>query len=185
MVNRNTRNRATLGGNLGADKSCSSLIPILIVLGAEVEIVSPYAPSPRRMGLEAWLRSRAEESDPERGSDLVLRSSFLSRKAAAPPTGAGTGLPATFGAGRGGLLPRRRRSPALPQGGARRTRAEGAVASAISRLSSRVCRSRAGARSRLWPRRGSSPSATSGRAQPSSDSAAPSSSPTRFWRRAL
>jgi probable selenate reductase FAD-binding subunit len=73
MVNRNTRNRATVGGNIGADKSCSSLIPILVVLGAEVEIVSPYAASPRRMGLEVWLRSRAEESDPERGSDLALR----------------------------------------------------------------------------------------------------------------
>ncbi len=37
MANRNTRNRATVGGNLGANKSCSSLAPILLVLGASVE----------------------------------------------------------------------------------------------------------------------------------------------------
>ncbi|MBN2874562.1 MAG: FAD binding domain-containing protein [Spirochaetales bacterium] len=37
MVNRNTRNRATVGGNIGANKSCSSLAPILLALGAAVE----------------------------------------------------------------------------------------------------------------------------------------------------
>ncbi|PKL24567.1 MAG: hypothetical protein CVV47_08995 [Spirochaetae bacterium HGW-Spirochaetae-3] len=37
MANRNTRNRATVGGNLGANKSCSSLAPILLALGASVE----------------------------------------------------------------------------------------------------------------------------------------------------
>jgi xanthine dehydrogenase small subunit len=71
MVNRNTRNRATAGGNLGADKSCSSLVPILLVLGAEVEVASPSAPAPRRVALEAWLSGR------ERGAsgldDLLLR----------------------------------------------------------------------------------------------------------------
>ncbi len=73
MVNRNTRNRGTLGGNLGADKSCSSLIPLLVALDAEAEVVSPSAPEPRRIGLEAWLRSRAEEPRLESASDLVLR----------------------------------------------------------------------------------------------------------------
>lgn len=37
MANRNTRNRATVGGNLAGNKSCSSLAPILLVLGATVE----------------------------------------------------------------------------------------------------------------------------------------------------
>jgi putative selenate reductase FAD-binding subunit len=34
MVDRNIRNRATLGGNIGADKSCASLVPLCIALGA-------------------------------------------------------------------------------------------------------------------------------------------------------
>jgi len=71
MVNRNTRNRATLGGNLGADKSCSSLIPLLIALDARVEIASPSARTPAHVGLEAWLDGR--EKSPERASDLALR----------------------------------------------------------------------------------------------------------------
>lgn len=37
MANRNTRNRATVGGNLGANKSCSSLAPVLLALGSSVE----------------------------------------------------------------------------------------------------------------------------------------------------
>jgi CO/xanthine dehydrogenase FAD-binding subunit len=78
MVNRNTRNRATLGGNLGADKSCSSLLPILIALSSEIEVVSPDAPSPTRLGLEDWLRERAGEVSMARAvgpgaSDLVVR----------------------------------------------------------------------------------------------------------------
>jgi len=38
MANRNTRNRATVGGNLGANKSCASLVPLLLVLDAELEV---------------------------------------------------------------------------------------------------------------------------------------------------
>jgi CO/xanthine dehydrogenase FAD-binding subunit len=71
MKNRNTRNRATLGGNLGADKSCSSLLPILLVLGAEVEVASPASPEPERLSLEAWLAER--DTTQRRDSDLVLR----------------------------------------------------------------------------------------------------------------
>jgi putative selenate reductase FAD-binding subunit len=37
MANRNTRNRATVGGNIGANKSCSSLAPILLAIGTAVE----------------------------------------------------------------------------------------------------------------------------------------------------
>jgi Aerobic-type carbon monoxide dehydrogenase, middle subunit CoxM/CutM homologs len=85
MANRNTRNRATLGGNLGADKSCSSLIPLLLALGAEVEVVSHNAPRPRALPLEAWLVARrtsrgetlaAATGDEKSGAhahDLVLR----------------------------------------------------------------------------------------------------------------
>ena len=68
MVNRNTRNRGTLGGNIGADKSCSSMLPILIALAADVDIVSPSSPQPRRIELEAWLRGR----EPGLGAPLAL-----------------------------------------------------------------------------------------------------------------
>jgi probable selenate reductase FAD-binding subunit len=70
MANRNTRNRATLGGNLGADKSCSSLLPILLALEAEVEVISPSSPGPERLRLEDWLRGREAGS---RAGDLVCR----------------------------------------------------------------------------------------------------------------
>jgi CO/xanthine dehydrogenase FAD-binding subunit len=79
MVNRNTRNRATVGGNLGSDKSCASLIPILIALGAMVDVVSPVHPEsalkPERLELEAWLRTRALAGATEgpRAADLALR----------------------------------------------------------------------------------------------------------------
>jgi probable selenate reductase FAD-binding subunit len=73
MANRNTRNRATVGGNLAADKSCSSLIPILLALGAELELASPYSPEPRRIGLESWLGSRDGLGAVSRNVDIVLR----------------------------------------------------------------------------------------------------------------
>lgn len=38
MANRNVRNAATVGGNLGAARSCSSLVPALLVLDARVRI---------------------------------------------------------------------------------------------------------------------------------------------------
>lgn len=54
MANRNTRNRATVGGNLGANKSCASLIPLFLALGASVECRSGSAPA-RTLPAEAWL----------------------------------------------------------------------------------------------------------------------------------
>ena len=82
MANRNTRNRATLGGNLAADKSCSSLVPLLLALGTELEVLTPFAspsgaealspPMSERLSLEAWLCDR-EKPDSPRASDLVLR----------------------------------------------------------------------------------------------------------------
>jgi len=56
MGNRNIRNRATVGGNIGADKSCSSLIPFFIVSRARYERVDM---SP--VGAEAWSSLDAGE----------------------------------------------------------------------------------------------------------------------------
>ncbi|MBU1081008.1 MAG: FAD binding domain-containing protein, partial [Spirochaetes bacterium] len=58
MANRNTRNRATIGGNLGANKSCASLVPVLLALGASVESKARGKPS-ATMPLADWL-SRPE-----------------------------------------------------------------------------------------------------------------------------
>ena len=70
MANRNTRNRATIGGNLGADKSCSTLIPILVALGTEVETASPDQPQPQLQELEAWLEARRNA---DKASTLAVR----------------------------------------------------------------------------------------------------------------
>lgn len=56
MANRNTRNRATVGGNLAANKSCSSLAPILLVLGATVEYQERGKPA-ISAALADWLAS--------------------------------------------------------------------------------------------------------------------------------
>lgn len=55
MANRNTRNRATVGGNLGANKSCASLVPVLLALDASVEYRVRGAAAAARKPLEAWL----------------------------------------------------------------------------------------------------------------------------------
>lgn len=52
MTNRNIRDRATVGGNLGAGRSCSSLLPALLVLDARVIIARNG--SQDRLGIEAW-----------------------------------------------------------------------------------------------------------------------------------
>lgn len=54
MANRNTRNRATVGGNLGANKSCASLVPILLALDASVEYRVRGGGAALKP-LEAWL----------------------------------------------------------------------------------------------------------------------------------
>jgi probable selenate reductase FAD-binding subunit len=72
MANRNTRNRATVGGNICADKSCSSLIPILLALDAGLEVVSPTRQEGEAIALEAWLADR-DKAEPSRKDDLVLR----------------------------------------------------------------------------------------------------------------
>lgn len=56
MVNRNVRNRASVGGNLGAAKSCASLIPVLLALGATARIAAKPGKA-ESMALEAWLEA--------------------------------------------------------------------------------------------------------------------------------
>jgi len=51
MGNRNVRNAATVGGNLGANKACSSLIPVFLVLDARVRAHGARDPLP----LAEWL----------------------------------------------------------------------------------------------------------------------------------
>jgi CO/xanthine dehydrogenase FAD-binding subunit len=58
MVDRNIRNRATVGGNIGADKSCASLVPLFISLGA-----SYRCSGAKEMEAQAWhLWTRAARS---------------------------------------------------------------------------------------------------------------------------
>jgi CO/xanthine dehydrogenase FAD-binding subunit len=55
MANRNTRNRATVGGNLGANKSCASLIPLLLACGATIRMITKQAARPVEIPLANWL----------------------------------------------------------------------------------------------------------------------------------
>ena len=55
MVDRNIRNRATIGGNLGADMSYSSLIPPLLALDADLQLLDG-----RKLRLENWLELSSE-----------------------------------------------------------------------------------------------------------------------------
>jgi len=41
IVNRNIRNMATIGGQLGGNKSCGNLLPVLVALEAVVDLVAP------------------------------------------------------------------------------------------------------------------------------------------------
>ncbi|MBL8968620.1 MAG: FAD binding domain-containing protein [Spirochaetaceae bacterium] len=63
MANRNVRNRATVGGNLGAGKSCSSLIPALLALEARVVCAERPDAAHLSLPLSSWL---------ERPTGLVL-----------------------------------------------------------------------------------------------------------------
>jgi len=63
MADRNIRNRATIGGNIGADKSCSSLLPFLLVAEARysraqapaVTVAEWQAADPAEKGLIAGI----------------------------------------------------------------------------------------------------------------------------------
>lgn len=58
MANRNIRNRATVGGNLAANKSCASLIPLCLALEANVEYRQPGSAS-QKQPLADWLAKPA------------------------------------------------------------------------------------------------------------------------------
>lgn len=59
MANRNIRNIATIGGNIGAGKSCSSLIPPLLVLEAELDVA--LEDSVKRLPLTDYLESGRQD----------------------------------------------------------------------------------------------------------------------------
>ncbi|MCE5255447.1 MAG: FAD binding domain-containing protein, partial [Spirochaetaceae bacterium] len=73
MGNRNIRNRATVGGNVGADKSCSSLIPFFIVSQASYARIDMQP-----VAAEDWETMAAEcracACGPDRGivSEVVI-----------------------------------------------------------------------------------------------------------------
>jgi len=56
MTDRNIRNRATVGGNIGADKSCASLVPFFLVAEARYSRVGALA-----VGAAEWQAMAAEE----------------------------------------------------------------------------------------------------------------------------
>lgn len=59
MANRNVRNRATVGGNLGAAKSCSSLIPALLALEARLKVSGSHGEGAEAsiVPLPSWLEA--------------------------------------------------------------------------------------------------------------------------------
>lgn len=69
MVDRNIRNRATVGGNLGACKSCSSLLPFFLAARARCSVIGAghipgSVPERRNMDLSAWISAGAGCTDP-------------------------------------------------------------------------------------------------------------------------
>ena len=121
MTDRNIRNRATVGGNIGADKSCASLVPFFLVAEARYSRVGALA-----VGADKWQAMAAEErgivAAVEFSAPAARRFAF-SRYArtscdvavltcaasAAFEAGAARGLRITMG----GLGPRARRFPEL------------------------------------------------------------------------
>ena len=122
MANRNIRNRATVGGNIGADKSCSSLIPFFLAAEASYR---RFSASP--IGAEDW---QALPTAAEKGIVEAVEFAFLaSRRFAygkysrtscdvavltcAVSADFETGLLRRFRIAMGGLSPRSRRFPEL------------------------------------------------------------------------
>jgi len=66
MADRNIRNRATIGGNIGANKSCSSLVPFLLVAEAHYSRVGAPA-----LSASEW-QAAAEAAATERGFVAAL-----------------------------------------------------------------------------------------------------------------
>jgi len=59
IVNRNIRNIGTLVGNIGANKSCSNLIPILLALDAELTTATPTGE--QKLRIEDFVKDKKDE----------------------------------------------------------------------------------------------------------------------------
>ena len=76
ICNRNIRNVATIGGQLGTNRSCSNLLPILVALEAVVDLATPGA-APVLPALQYIAEERKEMITQSR-----IRQSALARPAA-------------------------------------------------------------------------------------------------------
>gem|GEM_PF-63581 len=129
MADRNIRNRATIGGNIGADKSCSSLLPFLLV--AEARYSRAQAPaltaaewqtaSPAEKGLIAGIEFELPASRrfavgrySRTSCDVAVLTCAVSAELS-DGSGASHGRPALRGLriAMGGLSPHARRFPEL------------------------------------------------------------------------
>lgn len=69
MVDRNIRNRATVGGNIGACKSCSSLLPFFLAARARCSVIGvshrpDSEPERRSMELAEWIAAGSACTEP-------------------------------------------------------------------------------------------------------------------------
>ena len=126
MADRNVRNRATIGGNVGADKSCSSLLPFLLV--AEARYSRAQAPA---VTASEWQTAAPAEKGLIAGIEFELPASrrfsvgryartscdvaVLTCAVSAELGAASLGRPALHGLriAMGGLSPHARRFPEL------------------------------------------------------------------------
>jgi len=126
MAARNVRNRATVGGNLGAGKSCASLVPILLVLDARVEAAQGPGAGRVSLPLAAWLErpqgllldvilplEAGERRSFQRWGRSACDVSVLTAAASYRLEGDGTARGLAVAAG--GLGPRARRFPEIEQ----------------------------------------------------------------------
>ena len=126
MADRNVRNRATIGGNIGADKSCSSLLPFLLVAEARysraqapaVTAAEWQAAAPAEKGLIAGVEFELPASRrfavgryARTSCDVAVLTCAVSAELGA----ASLGRPALHGLriAMGGLSPHARRFPVL------------------------------------------------------------------------
>jgi CO/xanthine dehydrogenase FAD-binding subunit len=126
MANRNVRNRATAGGNIGANKACGTLLPLLLAANATVRLAGgdgevPAAewlahrregprglveslfiplPSGRRVSYRRWARTAC---------DISILIAAVSMEGLPSPSSPISGLRIALG----GLGPQARRSPEL------------------------------------------------------------------------
>lgn len=69
MVDRNIRNRATVGGNIGACKSCSSLLPFFLAARARCSVIGighrpGSEPERRTMEIAEWITAGSTGTEP-------------------------------------------------------------------------------------------------------------------------